>query len=137
MEPDFFTFPIDMCWKSLSNLNLNLNKTSSKLQTGIPSNHTSGTKNSWFKLFLFKTKLMRLDQPPAKIRSKSYSNQLLINFFDPISAVRSMVATILIQIRTIYIEYRSILYQKSSILSKIYRIWSKINNFWLNSTNFD
>ena len=43
------------------------------------------------------SKLMRLDRPPAKTRSKSYSNWLLIDFFDPISAVRSIVATISIQ----------------------------------------
>ena len=45
------------------------------------------------------TKLMGLDLPPAKIRSKSYSNQLLIHFCDLIPAVRSIVAMISIQIR--------------------------------------
>ena len=42
-------------------------------------------------------KLMRLDRPPAKIRSKSYSNRLLIDFYYPNLAVRSVIATILIQ----------------------------------------
>ena len=87
---------------------------------------------------------MRLDQPPAKIRSKSYSNRLLIEFFDPISAVQSIVATILIQIRNIYIEYSSILFGKSSILSKIGQIWTKtvnkstiFNQIWPISIKFD
>ena len=35
-------------------------------------------------------KLMWLDRPPAKFWSKSYSNQLLIDFFDPNLAVRSI-----------------------------------------------
>ena len=65
---------------------------------------------------------MRLDWPPAKIRSKSYLNQLLIDFCDSIPAVRSIVATILIQIRTQILILKSILYRKSSILSKIGRI---------------
>ena len=58
---------------------------------------------------------MRSNRPPAKIGSKSYSNQLLIDFFDPISAVRSIVATILIQIQI-----------QISILNAIYiENWSK------------
>ena len=40
----------------------------------------------------FFCKLMRSKRPPAKIRSKSYSNRILSDFFDPISAVRSIVA---------------------------------------------
>ena len=43
------------------------------------------------------SKLMRLDRPPAKIRSKSNWNQLLIDFYDPNSAVQSIVATIWIR----------------------------------------
>ena len=43
-------------------------------------------------------KLMRLDRLPAKFQSKSYSNRLLIDFFDPNLPVRSIVATILIRI---------------------------------------
>ena len=95
-------------------------------------------------------KLMRFDRSPSKIRSKSYLNWLLINFFDPNLGVRSIVATISIRIQTIYIKSSSILYQKSSILSKIGRIWSKtllkltifnqiqpfsikIEDFWLNN----
>ena len=46
------------------------------------------------------TKLMRLDRGRPKIRSKSYSNRLLIDFFNPNSALRSIVPTISIQIRT-------------------------------------
>ena len=68
---------------------------------------------------------MRIDRLPFKIRSKSYSNPLLIDFFDPNLPVRSIVVTILIPIRTIYIKYSSILYQKSLILSKIGQIWPK------------
>ena len=42
------------------------------------------------------SKLMRLDRPPPKYRSKSYSNRLLINFFDPNLLLKSIeiVATI-------------------------------------------
>ena len=41
-------------------------------------------------------KLMRLDRGRPEIRSKSYSNRPLIDFFDPNLPVRSIVATILI-----------------------------------------
>ena len=58
---------------------------------------------------------MRLDRPPAKIRSKSYPNRLLIDFFDPISAGRSIVATISIQNPDHYIKSSSILIEKSLI----------------------
>ena len=61
---------------------------------------------------------MRLDQPPAKIRSKSDSNRLLINFFDPISAIRSIVGTITIQNPDHYIKSNSILIKKWSNLIK-------------------
>ena len=40
---------------------------------------------------------MRLDQGRPEIRSKLYSNQLLIDIFDPNSAVQSIVATISIR----------------------------------------
>ena len=63
----------------------------------------------------FPTKLMRSNRGHAEIRSKSYSNRLLIYFFDPNLPVRSIIATISIRIR---IQ----IYQKSSILSKIRRI---------------
>ena len=56
--------------------------------------------NKFKKLFWRLTvqcKLMRLDRPPAKIQSKSDSNWLLINFYDPNLAVRSSVATISIR----------------------------------------
>ena len=42
---------------------------------------------------------MRLDRGWPEIRSKSYWNRLLIDFCDSISAVRTIVATISIQIR--------------------------------------
>ena len=61
------------------------------------------------------SKLMQLYRPPAKIRSKSDSYRLLIDFFDPISAIRSIVASILIQIWTIYIEYSSTYIENSLI----------------------
>ena len=71
-----------------------------------------------------KTKLMQLDQPPAKIRSKSDSNRLLIDFFDPISAVRSIVATISIRIRAFISTYRSNFNRKRSIFIKN---WSNLS----------
>ena len=43
---------------------------------------------------------MRSNQGHAKIWSKSYSNPLLIDFFDPNLPVRYIVMTISIQIRT-------------------------------------
>ena len=43
-------------------------------------------------------KLMQSNRPPAKIRSKSDSNRLLIDFFDPNLAVQSIVPMIPIQI---------------------------------------
>ena len=46
--------------------------------------------------FLLMFKLMRLDRGWPEIWSKSYSNWLLINFFDP-NLPRSIVATILIR----------------------------------------
>ena len=55
---------------------------------------------------------MRSNRGHAKIRSKSYSNWLLINIFNSNLPVRSIVATISIQIRT----------------QKV-RIWAKIVNF--------
>ena len=89
------------------------------------------------------TKLMRSNRGHAKIRSKSYSNWLLIDFCDSIPAVWSIVATISIRIRTQISNLTSNLYRKSSILPKIGRIWSqklkmttKINNFRSNLTNF-
>ena len=54
------------------------------------------------------TKLMRLDRPPSKIRSKLYSNRLLIDFFDPNLGHQSIVLMISIQIRSFISKYRSI-----------------------------
>ena len=83
-------------------------------------------QNTWSRLRSTLAKLMRLDQPPAKIRSKSDSNWLLIDFFDLISAVRSIVATISIRNPDCYnknslilIENRSILIEKVWFISKI------------------
>ena len=45
-------------------------------------------------LLLISSKLMRLDRLPSKIRSKSYSNPLLIVFFDPNLPVLSIIATL-------------------------------------------
>ena len=61
------------------------------------------------------SKLMQLDRPPAKIRSKSDLNRLLIDFYDPISAVWSIVVIILILILTINIKCSSI-YIKNSLI---------------------
>ena len=65
---------------------------------------------------------MRSNRPPAKTRSKSASNWLLIDFFDPKLAVQSIVATILIQIWIQILILNSILYRKILIISKIGRI---------------
>ena len=72
---------------------------------------------------------MRLDRGRPEIQSKSYSNRLLIDFCNSIPAVRSIVATILIQIRTEINRKRSIYIKNSSILSKIGRICAKIAYF--------
>ena len=50
---------------------------------------------------------MRSNRSQAKDRFKSDSNHLLINFFDPIPAVRFNYRDDSIQIRTIYIELLS------------------------------
>ena len=61
---------------------------------------------NWFGIWTFTEwrKLMQSNQPQAKINFKSDSNRLLINFFDPISAIRSTRCDDLIRIRTIHIE---------------------------------
>ena len=43
---------------------------------------------------------MQYNRGHAKIRSKSYSNRLLIDFFNPNLPVRSIMATIWIRIQT-------------------------------------
>ena len=90
------------------------------------------------------TKLMRSNQGQLQIQSKSYSKWLLINIFNPNSAVWSIVATISIQIRTqIWIQI-SILNKKLSNLMKNCRFWSSFSTFSIqfvyfrsNSTIFD
>ena len=52
-------------------------------------------------------KLMWFNRPQAKIHFKSDSNHLLIDFFDPISAVWSTGSDDLIWILTIYIKNKS------------------------------
>ena len=52
---------------------------------------------------------MRCNRLPAIIRSKSDSNHLLIDFFDPNLAVRSIIATISIQFRSTIGQILSIL----------------------------
>ena len=74
-------------------------------------------------------KLMQLDRPPAKIRSKSYSNCLLIDFCDSIPAVRSIVATISIQFRIQILILNSILYQKTSMYIKKVQLYRKLVQF--------
>ena len=79
---------------------------------------------------------MRLDRGRPEIRSKSYSNQLLIDFFDPNSAVQSIVATISIRNPGIYIENRSILskidrfYRKSVELYRKFVEFDRKRSFW-------
>ena len=66
---------------------------------------------------------MPLDRTPAKIRSQSDLNQLLINFFDPILAGRSIFARISIRNPNHYIESNSILIKKwSNLIDK----WSHL-----------
>ena len=62
---------------------------------------------------------MRLDRGRPEIGSKLYSNQLLIDFFDPNLRVRSIVETILIQIRIQISILYSIYIENSSIMVKI------------------
>ena len=59
-----------------------------------------------------RTKLMRFNRPQANIRFKSALNRLLIDFFDPIPAVRFNHRDDLIQIQT----------HRIRIISKICRI---------------
>ena len=73
------------------------------------------------------TKQMRLDRPPAKIWSKSYSNRLLINFCDLIPVVRSIVATISIRIRIQILILNLIYIENWSIMVKII---DKSSRFW-------
>ena len=93
------------------------------------------------KVKLLAWELMRLNQPPAKIWSKSYLNRLLINFCNSIPAVRSIVATISIQIRIQILILNLILYQKKVDFiknwSNLIKNRDKIDNFWSNLTNFD
>ena len=65
------------------------------------------------------SKLMQLDRPPAKIRSKSYLNQLLIDFCDTNPAVRSIIATISIRIRIQILILNLIYTENWSIMVKI------------------
>ena len=62
--------------------------------------------------------VMLSNRPQAKICFKSDLNRLLIDFFDPISAVRSTRRDNLIRIQTIYIKNSSILIKNSLILIK-------------------
>ena len=70
------------------------------------------------------SKLMRSNRGLPKIRSKSYWNCILIDIFDPNLPVRSIVATISIQIRTEISIFNLIIVLKRSILSKIGQIWA-------------
>ena len=65
---------------------------------------------------------MGSNRPKAKICFKSDSNRLFIDFFDPISELRSTSRDNLIQIRTINIENSLILIKNSSILIENGRI---------------
>ena len=62
---------------------------------------------------------MQLDQLRAKFHFKSYLNQILINFYDPIPAVRFTRRDDSIQIRTIYIESSSMCIENWSNLIEI------------------
>ena len=64
------------------------------------------------------SKLMRLDRPWAKFWSKSYSNCLLINIFNPNLGVRSIFSTISIWFRSTIGQNWSILVDNWSIYIK-------------------
>ena len=66
------------------------------------------------------SKLMRLDLGRPEIRSKLYSNRLLIDFFDPNLPVRSIVATISIRIR-IQISIFNLIYIENLSKNDYYR----------------
>ena len=74
---------------------------------------------------------MQLDRPWAKFWSKSYSNRLLINFFDLNLAVRSIVATISIQFRSTIGWNRSILIDNWSIYIDNIIFFDIYRRFWL------
>ena len=65
---------------------------------------------------------MRLNRGRPEIRSKSYWNRLLIDFFDPNLHVRSIVATISFRIWTEIYQKRLIYNKNLSILLKMGRI---------------
>ena len=72
-------------------------------------------------------KLMRSNRPPAKIRSKSFSNRLLIDFFNPNLLLKSIKIVATIQIRT-----------QILILNLIYiKNWSKNDYYRPKMTIFD
>ena len=80
------------------------------------------------------TKLMRLNRSKSTNRLYSWSNRLLIDFFDPNLAVQSIVATILIQNLGPNSKLDSNLSPNLSIISKIGQIWSKIRQIWSKTT---
>ena len=90
------------------------------------------------------SKLMRSNRGQTKIRSKSYSNRLLIDFFDPNSAVKSIVATSSIRnlgpnlnLTLNLIENWSNLFEFEANLPILEVFGSNSTNFRYNLTNFD
>ena len=69
---------------------------------------------------------MRLDRGQPKIRSKSYSNRILIDIFDPNLLLKSIEIVATIQNLGPNSNLTLNLYQKSMIISKIHQFLSKI-----------
>ena len=92
--------------------------------------HNQGEKNSHLKtmnkIYEQHCKLMRLDRGLPKIRSKSYSNHVLIDIFDPNLFLKSIEIVATIRNLGPNLNLTLNLYQKSTIISKIHRFLSQI-----------
>ena len=90
------------------------------------------------------SKLMRLDRGLPKIRSKSYSNRVLIDIFDPNLLLKSIeiVATIrnlgpnLNLTSNLYQKWSNLIKNLSNLIKKV-RFSIKFDHFLLYSTIFD
>ena len=82
-------------------------------------------RNFFNVLLIVDTKLMRSNRPWAKFQSKSYSNRLLIDFFDLNLGVRSIVDSKSRLLRSISIEF----FNFNQILIEIGRKWPFLRRF--------